>query len=61
MSDQEGMKAINDATARLVVEPRPPEAFPWGNTGLYRLRVGRYRILYEITEDVIDIGHVDRI
>jgi len=35
-------------------------SFPDGSPGLRRLRVGRYRALYEISGDVVSIGHIAR-
>jgi hypothetical protein len=37
-----------------------PGRFPYGSPGLRRLRVGRYRVLYEISGDVVSIGHIAR-
>jgi mRNA-degrading endonuclease RelE of RelBE toxin-antitoxin system len=42
-----------------VGDPYPAEAFHRG--GYYRLRVGRYRIVYLIDEDVITVERVDRV
>ena len=39
---------------------RPAGSFPYGSPDLRRLRVGRYRILYEITEDAIAVRHIAR-
>jgi hypothetical protein len=33
-------------------------SFPYGH--LRRLRAGRYRVLYEISGDVVSIGHIAR-
>jgi mRNA interferase RelE/StbE len=35
-------------------------SFPYGSPGLRRLRAGRYRALYEISGDVVSIGHIAR-
>ncbi|HEU5159490.1 MAG TPA: hypothetical protein VFU43_21010 [Streptosporangiaceae bacterium] len=35
------------------------EAFRWGHEGDYRLRIGRYRVMYRVGTDVITIGRVD--
>jgi len=59
MSDQVGMRAINAAILGLLADPEPPEAFIRG--GYRRLRVGRYRVLYAITEQIITILRVDRV
>ena len=49
-----------DAVDRLADDPRPAGSFPYGSPGLRRLRVGRYRVLYEISGDVVSIGHIAR-
>lgn len=58
--DPDGLTAVLDAIDQLVLDPRPDGSFPYGSPDLRRLRVGRYRILYEINEDVITIGHIAR-
>jgi hypothetical protein len=35
-------------------------SFPYGSPGLRRLRAGRYRVLDEISGDVVSIGHIAR-
>jgi hypothetical protein len=37
-----------------------PKGFPFGSTGLYRLRVDRYRVLYTVTDDLMSVGHIAR-
>ncbi len=49
-----------DAIDRLADDPRPAGSFPYGSPDLRRLRVGRYRVLYEITEDAIEVRHIAR-
>jgi mRNA-degrading endonuclease RelE of RelBE toxin-antitoxin system len=61
LHDQEGLHAVAQAVIALADNPTPPEAFRWGNEGDYRLRVGPYRVMYRVTEDVIFIGRVDRL
>jgi mRNA interferase RelE/StbE len=51
---------VLDAIDRLADDPRPAGSFPYGSPDLRRLRVGRYRVLYEITEDAIAVRHVAR-
>lgn len=56
-------RRITDALAQLAEQPRPPEARRLtGYDRTYRLRVGAYRILYEIEDRVriiliIEVGH----
>lgn len=58
LHDQGGMRAIGAAVAALAGDPYPAGAFHRGE--YHRLRVGRYRIVYLIDEDVITVERVDR-
>jgi mRNA interferase RelE/StbE len=49
---------VLNAVDRLADEPRPAGSFPYGSPDLRRLRVGRYRVLYEIKDDVISVGQI---
>ena len=60
LDDPQGIREVVDAIDRLVDEPRPAGSFPYGSPDLRRLRVGRYRILYEITEEAGAIRHIAR-
>jgi mRNA interferase RelE/StbE len=51
-----GLAALFDEVDRLATDPRPAGAFPWGGADLLRLRVGRYRILYEIGEATVRVA-----
>ena len=57
MRDQADMRAVAAAVERLADDPYPAEAFHRGR--YHRLRVGAYRVLYVIDEDVITIERVD--
>jgi hypothetical protein len=59
MGDQDGMRAIDAAVSALAVDPNPPDAFIRGS--YRRLRVGIYRLMYVVEEDVVTIERVDRI
>ena len=59
VADQAGMRAINQAVAGLVDHPEPPDPFVRGS--YRRLRVGRYRVLYEVEADVVTIVRVDKV
>ena len=59
MHDQVGMRAIGAAIGRLADDPFPAEGFHRGR--YHRLRVGAYRVLYVIDEDVITVERVDRV
>ena len=60
LDDPQGMRAVLDAIDRLADDPRPGGSFPYGSPDLRRLRVGRYRVLYEITEDAVAVRHIAR-
>jgi mRNA interferase RelE/StbE len=49
-----------DAVARLADEPRPAGSFPYGSPDRRRLRIGRYRVMYDITADTVSIWHLGR-
>jgi hypothetical protein len=51
MADQAGMMAVNRAVEALADDPAPPGAFVRG--AYRRLRVGPYRVLYEVEGDLI--------
>ncbi len=59
MQDQTGMWALGEAVGRLVDDPEPAEGLHRGR--YHRVRVGRYRVLYVIDDDVITIERVDRV
>jgi len=61
LDDLHGIRAVLDAIDRLADDPRPAESFPYGSPDLRRLRVGRYRVLYEITQDAVAIRHIARV
>ena len=45
--DPDGIREMLDAVARLADEPRPAGSFPYGSPDRRRLRIGRYRVMYE--------------
>lgn len=59
ISDQSGIRALNTAIAALADDPAPPEAFIRG--GYRRLRVGAYRVMYDVDGDLITVKRVDRL
>jgi mRNA-degrading endonuclease RelE of RelBE toxin-antitoxin system len=59
MPDQAGMRALGEAVSRLVDDPEPAEGFHRGR--YHRVRVGPYRVLYVIDDDVITVERVDRV
>ena len=53
---------IEFAIAELAAQPRPPGCVKLSGYDLWRIRVGDYRVIYEIRDNVlivlvIDIGH----
>ena len=60
LDDPQGVQELLDAIDRLADDPRRPGAFPYGSPDVRRLRVGRYRVLYEISEDAVAIRHIAR-
>ena len=59
MADQAGMMAVNRAVEALAEDPTPPDAFVRGTYS--RLRIGPYRVLYEVEGDLITIVRADRV
>ncbi|MEJ8653612.1 type II toxin-antitoxin system RelE/ParE family toxin [Streptomyces sp. MS1.AVA.3] len=60
--DPEGLRQLMDAVDLLADQPRPEGTAEYGSTDLRRMHVGRYRVLYEITEETVTIVviHVGR-
>jgi len=60
--DPDGLRDLFGAVDALAHDPRPSGVFPLGASGLFRLRVGRYRAVYEAddTSRTIKIRHVGR-
>jgi mRNA-degrading endonuclease RelE of RelBE toxin-antitoxin system len=59
MADQAGMMAVNRAVDALADDPAPPGAF--GRGAYYRLRVGPYRVLYEVEGNLVTVVRIDRV
>ncbi len=57
LHDQDGMRAIGAAVNTLAVDPNPPSAFIRGD--YRRLRVGSYRLMYVVEDNIITIERVD--
>jgi mRNA-degrading endonuclease RelE of RelBE toxin-antitoxin system len=58
MADQDGMRAIGAAVAALALDLYPPEGFHRGE--YHRLRVGRFRVIYVVEDDLVTVERVDR-
>ncbi len=48
--DEAGVRAVAAAIRALAIEARPVTSGRFGGTECFRLRVGDYRVLYEIDE-----------
>jgi mRNA interferase RelE/StbE len=61
--DVAGLAQVMAATDLLADDPRPAGSFPYGSEELRRIRVGRYRVLYELhsADQVIVVLHVGRV
>jgi hypothetical protein len=59
MADQAGMVAVSRAVEALAADPAPRGAFIRG--AYRRLRVGLYRVLYDVEGDLITIVRIDRV
>lgn len=58
--DPVGVAAVLDAVGQLGDDPRPAWSFPYGSPDRRRLRVGRYRAMYNITGETVSIWHLAR-
>ncbi len=59
LADTSGMAAVVAAVDALEGDPYPADSFRWGD--MHRLRVGQYRIMYVVEDDLITIDRVDRV
>jgi mRNA interferase RelE/StbE len=61
--DPDGVEAVLDAADDLAEDPRPDPSLSLGDLDLRRLRVGRYRLLFEIDEDArqVVVVHLGRL
>jgi mRNA interferase RelE/StbE len=58
--DPDGVREMLDAVARLVDDLRPAGSFPYGSPDRRRLRIGRYRVMYDITAASVSVWHLGR-
>ncbi|MGW9369579.1 type II toxin-antitoxin system RelE family toxin [Streptomyces xanthophaeus] len=61
--DLDGLRQLMDAVDLLADEPRPHGTAEYGSPDLRRMHVGRYRVLYEVTDATVTIVviHVGRL
>lgn len=60
--DPDGLADVFLVVDTLANQPRPPGAFAMGRSGMFRVRIGRYRVVYEIDEtaSAIKVRHLGR-
>jgi mRNA interferase RelE/StbE len=58
--DPAGVREMLDAVAVLADDPRPAGSFPYGSPDRRRLRIGRYRVMYDITAKAVSVWHLGR-
>lgn len=59
--DQDGLRAVADAVQALASDPFPPEPLGTHHGTYHRLRVGDYRVLYKVGDDVVTVERVDKV
>ena len=59
-NDPDGVREMLDVVAGLVDDPRPVGSFPYGSPDRRRLRIGRYRVMYDITAETVSVWHLGR-
>lgn len=59
--DPGGLRQMLNTVDDLAEDPQPAGSLEYGSPGLRRLRVGRYRVLYEIDDDAITVIHIGRL
>lgn len=61
LDDSQGLQATLDAVAALAEDPSPATSFPYGSPDRRRLRVGRYRVMYDVTGELISVWRIARL
>ncbi|ANW22628.1 type II toxin-antitoxin system RelE family toxin [Streptomyces clavuligerus] len=61
--DPDGLRQLLDSVDLLAGQPRPEGTAEYGSPDLRRMHVGRYRVLYEITDVTVTIIviHIGRV
>ena len=59
LSDQNGMREIGTAVDALADDPYPPPPAGFHRGRYHRLRIGDYRVMYVVDDDVITVERVD--
>jgi mRNA-degrading endonuclease RelE of RelBE toxin-antitoxin system len=60
-ADPDGARRIAKSVAALADDPYPADSNPLGGTSFRRIRLDRYRVLYEVTDDAVRVMHVGRV
>jgi mRNA interferase RelE/StbE len=60
LDEPQGMRPMLDTIDLLADDPWTTRSFPYGSQDLRRLRVDRYRVLYEITGEAVAVRHIAR-
>ncbi|WP_405064495.1 type II toxin-antitoxin system RelE/ParE family toxin [Kribbella sp. NBC_01505] len=58
--DPEGARRVLAAVKGLVKDPSPAASRHWGDSLIYRLHVGDYRVMYEV-DDVVRVWSIGRL
>lgn len=61
LRDQQGLRAVGAAISALAGDPYPPPPEGFHRGRYHRLRVGLYRVMYVIDDEVITVERVDRV
>ena len=61
LDDPQGLQATLDAVGRLAHDPRPATSFPYGSPDRRRLRVGPYRVMYDVTGELVSVWRIARL
>ena len=61
--DADGLRRLLDSVDLLATDPRPTGSAEYGSPDLRRMPVGRYRVMYEITDTTVTIVvlHIGRL
>ena len=60
-ADPDGAKRIASTIAGLASDPYPAESNALGRTKFRRIRLDRYRVLYEVSDAAVRVMHVRRV
>jgi mRNA interferase RelE/StbE len=58
--DPDAVREMLNAVAGLTDGPRPARSFLYGSPDRRRLRIDRYRVMYDITAQTVPVWHLGR-